>query len=273
MSTDYSKKKVAELADLLKTRSLPHTGKKDELIQRLEKYDTEQAAKPSTTTSTTAAADGAEDEIDWEDDAAATDNPASAAAIAAGGLTQPANPTAVPNQIIDTDPSKTSDLTVDPPAPQTTTTTTTSNTKDTTTETPPQKIDYTTGLASTTLDTELAKRKKRAARFGIQESDTEALKALERAKKFGTGDAADKAAVRGLDEALPERSRKRGRGGGGGGEDNPRDGKRSRNRGVVGGRERERSGTPKDGVKKSVVAGRYSEADRVKAEERKRRFG
>ena len=277
MSTDYKSKKVADLTELLKSRSLPHSGKKDELIQRLEKYDAEQAAKPSTTTA--AAADGAEDEIDWEDDAAATDNPASAAAIAAGGLVQPPNPTAVPNQVVDTDPSKTDDLTVDPPAPETTTDATnpatTSETKETSAEAAP-KVDYTTGLASTTLDSELEKRKKRAARFGIQETDAEALKALERAKKFGTGDAGDKAAVKGLDEALPERSRKRGRGGEDEG-NNPRDGKRSRNRGPRDergggrGKGRERSGTPKEGAKKGASG--YSEADRAKAEERRKRFG
>ncbi|KAL2037439.1 hypothetical protein N7G274_009924 [Stereocaulon virgatum] len=292
MSTDYKSKKVADLTELLRARSLPHSGKKDELIQRLEKHDAEQAAAkpPPTTTTTTAAADGAEDEIDWEDDADATDNPAAAAAMAAGGLVQPRNPTSVPNQIVDIDPSKTSDLTVNPPAQAvtttstrtadtttTTTTTTTSQTKEPEKDHPP-KPDYTTGLASTTLDTELEKRKKRAARFGIQETDTDALKALERAKKFGTGDAGDKAAVRGLDEALPERSRKRGRGGDESGGGRQGGEKRSRNRekggtlvGGEGGRGGGEGGRGGGGGGKGERG--YSEADRAKAEERKRRFG
>lgn len=272
MSNDYSKKKNAELEDLLKARSLPHTGKKAELIDRLKKYDAEQAAAKA------APADGAEDEIDWDDDAAIATDPPAAAAIAAGGLTQPPNPTAVPNQKIDIDPSKTSDLTVDPPAP-TTTTTETTDPPTTTTQpsdpTPAPKTDYTTNLPPTHLDAELSKRKARALRFGITESNDDALKALERAKKFGTGDAGDKAAVRGLDEALPERSRKRGRGGGGDGDGEEgakgRQGKRSKVRGNPprGGR-RERSGTP--GKKGAAGGERYTEADRKRAEERKKRF-
>lgn len=262
MSTDYTKKKNAELEDLLKSRSLPHTGKKADLVARLQQYDADQASK---TNSTTVAAAGAEDEIDWEDDAAlATD--------AAGGLTRPANPTAVTNQIVDTDPSKTDDLTVDLPA--------TNDTKATTESAPaepiePEKpqVDYTAGLSSTDLDSELAKRKERAAKFGIEESNEDALKALERAKKFGTGSEGDKVAVRGLDQALPERGVKRGRGGDG--RDEGRQGKRSRV-GGGGGNEgrngRERSGTPKGVVKKAGGGRRYSEADRAAAEKRKARF-
>lgn len=274
MSADYSKKKNAELEDLLKARSLPHTGKKAELIDRLKKYDAEQEAAKA------APAEGAEDEIDWEDDAAvvATDPPA-AAAISAGGLTQPPNPTAVPNQKPAIDPSKTSDLTVvDPPAP-TTSTTDPPTTPPTTEPTSAPKTDYATNLPPTHLDAELSKRKARALRFGITESTDDALKALERAKKFGTGDAGDKAAVRGLDEALPERmmSRKRGRGGGGGGGNDDaeeggkgRQGKRSKVRGNPPRGRRERSGTP--GKKAAAGGDRYNEADRKRAEERKKRF-
>ncbi|KAK4696707.1 SAP domain-containing ribonucleoprotein, partial [Lecanoromycetidae sp. Uapishka_2] len=271
MSIDYTKKKNAELEDLLKARSLPHTGKKADLVARLQQYDTDQAsAKPSTTTDEA----GAEDEIDWEDDAAATTDPAGAAAIAAGGLVQPANPTAVPNQVVDTDPSKTSDLTVDPPTADPTKATTEATSAEPT-GLDKAKVDYTAGLESTDLDNELAKRKARAAKFGIQESNEDALKALERAKKFGTGSEGDKVAVRGLDQALPERGVKRGRGGDG--REEGRQGKRSKVRG--GGRNegrsgRERSRTPKDGVKKGT-GGRdrgYTEADRAAAEKRKARF-
>ncbi|CAF9912753.1 hypothetical protein IMSHALPRED_000413 [Imshaugia aleurites] len=261
MSTDYAKKKNAELEDLLKARSLPHNGKKADLIARLQQYDTEQAAK-----SNSATAAGAEDEIDWDDDAPAAE-PTGGAAIAAGGLGQPTNPTAVPNQVVDTDPSKTNDLTVDPPAPTTDDTKATEDVK--AAEADKKKSLPSTGIKATTLDDELAKRQKRAARFGIQESDGDALKALERAKRFGTGDAEDKVAVKGLDEALPERAargQKRGRGG----EDGARrDGREKRSR-VRGGGRRERSGTPKDGVKKAGSG--LGDKDRLAAEARKKRF-
>ena len=267
MSTDYAKKKNAELEDLLKARSLPHTGKKADLIARLQQSDTEQAAK-----SKSAASAGAEDEIDWEDDAAAAE-PTGAAAIAAGGLGQPANPTVVPNQVVDTDPSKTNDLTVDPPAPATTDEAkAAASIKDAkAAEDDKKKSLPSTGIKATSLDDELAKRQKRAARFGIQESNDDALKALERAKRFGTGEVGDKAAVKGLDEALPERAargQKRGREGDNGGR---RDGREKRSRVRGGGRNRrERSGTPKDGVKKAGSA--LNEKDRLAAEARKKSF-
>ena len=266
MSTDYAKKKNAELEDLLKARSLPHNGKKADLIARLQQYDTEQAAK-----STAATTAGAEDEIDWDDDAPAAE-PAGAAAIAAGGLGQPANPTAVPNQVVDTDPSKTNDLTVDPPAPTAEGATATASAEDAkAAEANKKKSLPSTGIKATTLDDELAKRQKRAARFGIKESDDDALKALERAKRFGTGDAGDKVAVKGLDAALPERAargQKRGREGDDG---TRRDGREKRSRVRGGGRNRrERSATPKDGVKKAGAG--LSDKDRLAAEARKKRF-
>ena len=39
MATDYAKKTVAELQEILKSRSLPHTGKKAELVARLGEDD------------------------------------------------------------------------------------------------------------------------------------------------------------------------------------------------------------------------------------------
>ena len=212
-TTDYSKKKNAELEELLRSRSLPHTGKKADLVARLLEYDNAQhssSKKP-------AAATGGEDEIDWDDDTVAPAvgfNPPSTATIAAGGQGQIANPAAVPNQVVDTEPSKTNDLTVDPPARI-------SNTEvedqDESASKPAKAnevpstaapTDYTSGLSITSLDDEIAKRQKRAARFNLKENDGEALKSLERAKKFGTGSTEGKTAIRGLDEALPERVKK-----------------------------------------------------------------
>lgn len=236
MATDYSKKKNAELEDLLRARSLPHTGKKADLIARLLQSDKDASnpppqtasAKPSTATAV------ADDEIDWDDEKdadketsatpAAPAEPKQAklpapsaagkAALAAGGQGQPPNPPAVPNQLVAEDPSTTSDLTVTQPS-----TTDPEPAKPTasesTTATPALApvVDFTQGLSQTSLDTELEKRKARAARFGLPvESDSEAVKALERAKKFGTAAGEEaKVVVGGLDNALPERARKRGR--------------------------------------------------------------
>lgn len=236
MPTDYSKKKNAELADLLKSRSLPHTGKKDELIARLQESDAKATAtapsKPETAKPTTTTTATAEDEIDWDDETPTTSvpNPPAAAALAAGGKGQIANPTAVPNQVPAIDPAKTDDLTVETaPAPPTTTTTTTASTEEASPSKPDNEtkadaetkppVDFTSHLPTTTLDAELAKRQARAARFGLtatttsssDNKDKDAQKALERAKKFGTISDDTNAVVKGLDEALPER-KKRGRG-------------------------------------------------------------
>lgn len=89
MAIDYSKKKNVELEELLKGRSLPHTGKKADLIARLQDDDAKKSvvsptsskptasAKPVATTVATAnerkplataPATAAEDEIDWDED-------------------------------------------------------------------------------------------------------------------------------------------------------------------------------------------------------------
>ena len=273
MSTDYAKKKNAELEDLLKARSLPHTGKKADLIARLVEDD----KKHQSSKSKSSAPAANEDEIDWEDDAAtatassttipkAATEP-SAAAIAAGGQGQVPNPTAVPNQVVDFNPATTSDLAVKPPADangakRAATTTTTEASKP---DTKPTPTDFTSGISATSIETELEKRRKRAARFGLVETNEDAIKALERAKKFGTGIADDKVAVKGLDEALPESlaGKKRGRGGDDGGR-----GKRRRSD------ERNRSRGPRKnggGGERGAASG-YSEKDRLAAEARKKRF-
>lgn len=241
----YAKLKNAELEELLKERGLAHTGKKAELIARLTEDD---AAK----TGGSAPATGGETNL--EDDKP----PPVAAAQAAGGAgKQVPNPTAVPNQqVADPDPSKTDDLTV-VAAPLANGTE--SKTDDATAPAPEK--DFSSGLKSTAVDDELVKRQKRAARFGIEESDEkkddDALKALERAKKFGT----DSQAVKGLDAALPEkRAGKRGRG-------------RDDEEGVGGGR---RGGAKRSRVREGGGGGAgagLNEKDRLAAEARKKRFG
>jgi SAP domain-containing ribonucleoprotein len=146
-----------------------------------------------------------EDEIDWDDDDNKATTAPAAAAVAAGGLGQVANPTAVPNQKVDTDPSTTTDLKVvggeDKKAADGTTTEAAA-----VPEVPKQ--DFSIGLQQTDAEKEAAKRAERAKRFQMPE-DEEEKKKQERAKKFGLD--AQEQVVKGLDSALPERRQKRGR--------------------------------------------------------------
>ncbi|MCJ1367521.1 hypothetical protein MMC16_006654 [Acarospora aff. strigata] len=308
--TDYSKKKNDELSDLLKKRSLPHTGKKAELIARLQQYDKEHPggsddapsgpAPPITQPPPTVTA---EDEIDWDDDGGAglgdtvnagttttikASDPPSAAAIAAGGQGRIDNPTSVPNQAVDIDPSTTADLTIKggesvvtdkdgviATAGGTESGIATEDAASTTATTAVPTVDFSKGIATTDIDAELAKRKTRAARFGIQETDADALKALERAKRFGTGSKGEKEAVKGLDEALPERGRKRGRGGEKEGAED-RDGRGGKRRDAGGRRgggrhNQDGRGQSNGGGGKASVRG-LNEKDRLAAEARKKRF-
>lgn len=270
---DYAKMKNAELEALLKSRNLPHTGKKADMVSRLIEADKKTTESPSTTT-----AAAAEDEIDWDDDTDAT-RPAAAAeaaatAIKAGSKGPVANPQAVPNQVADVDPSKTSDLSVKPPAENKNAEGSKSE------EAKPEKpaVDFTRGLAASTLEDEIEKRKARAKKFGMPAEEDETLKKLERAKKFG-----EMGAPRGLDEALPERAagRKRGHEGGdegGRGGHNKRGGRRLDGR--RGGDRRARDGDrkPRDNKReqrKSLSGGKagwMNETDKAKAEARKAKF-
>ena len=293
MTSDYSKKKNAELEELLKSRSLPHTGKKADLIARLQHDDAQQASSTKEPPASTDA--GGEDEIDWDDDAAIVptegSNPPATAVIAAGGQGQVANPAAVPNQVTDTDPSKTKDLTTKQPAPSSATVDKAAEKSVNGGLEPDEKplarpaTNFTSGLSSTSIDEEIAKRQKRAARFNIKEGSDDALKALERARKFGTGTEGDKTAVRGLDEALPERV-KRDRGIKRGREETneaKRDMKRRHSGKRNSGRQaRSRSRSQPRGGKQTLSGGRpersdkarneQSEKDRLAADARKKRF-
>ncbi|KAL8750118.1 MAG: hypothetical protein Q9184_006540 [Pyrenodesmia sp. 2 TL-2023] len=306
MATEYSKKTVSDLQEILKGRSLSHTGKKAELIARLQQADKDAAATPKP-----AASDiPAEDEIDWDDDAVAPEisttaastldvpaksatTPAAAATIAAGGQGQAANPTAVPNQIPTDEPFKPDDITVKAGGKTIPEVSTAIEEKDAdenskTAEEPAKPpTDYTANIPVTSLEEEIEKRKRRAARFGIVTDGTEkdtakaasedAVKALERAKKFGTADAS-KPVVKGLDEALPER-KKRGRGGeddGGRGNKRSRGGRRngtSERRSRSRGKPTDRKAAASNGNAKSTEAkAAQKEKDRLAAEKRSERF-
>lgn len=258
---DYTKMKNADLESLLKERNLPHTGKKADLIKRLQESDASGDAPAAATSSKPI-----EDEIDWDDEPAAVDaskattEPA-AAAIAAGGQGQVPNPQAVPNQVADINPATTDDLTVaaDPAS---------NSTDAKPAEVPVEKektpVDFSSGMAMTTLDQEIAKRQARAKKFGMDESKDETLKELERAKKFGSTELPGK-----LNEALPEkRERKRGR------DAVETNDSRKRGRPGPGGRQgsnRRNEGGPAPRANGGGASG-LSEADKAAAEKRKQRF-
>lgn len=174
--------KNADLEALLKGRGLPHTGKKAEMVDRLQKDDEKSSSKPNA---------GAEDEIDWDDEVEET----TAALVAPTEGPVTSNEETVVNAGAD-------DLSVQPATDGGVT----STSADAQTEKPKEPVpSYSKGLAATDLDEEIEKRKKRALKFGIKLEDDEGLKKLERAKKFGAV-----GPPQGLDEALPERNRKRG---------------------------------------------------------------
>jgi len=153
---------------------------------------------------------------------------------------------------------------------------------------------YALNLPSSEVDSEMAKRKARAERFGTgaaangetgaagtEGADSEAQKALDRAKRFGTG----QTAMGKLDEALPQEpergSRKRGRAEENSAMDDPglRRGFSGRGRGRGGrfrgrgGRDtsRRRTGEKPSGVVKPGAAF-STEADRLAAEARRKKF-
>jgi SAP domain-containing ribonucleoprotein len=189
--SDYGKLKNAELETLLKDRGLPHTGKKAEMVARLQEDDTQ---KPSAAN---------EDEIDWDDETAeAKETTSSAPAQAA-----PTTASDAPEQS-----TTTAAVAAAPAADQADASTEVqAEESDATAQQPAEEhkepVDFSVGLASTTIDEELEKRKARAKRFGLPEDD-ETTKALERAKKFG-----ESGGPKGLNEALPERIDKRRRDG------------------------------------------------------------
>ncbi|EXJ95480.1 hypothetical protein A1O1_00602 [Capronia coronata CBS 617.96] len=256
---DYAKKTVAELQEILKSRSLSHTGKKAELIARLTEADSVAEAN---------------DEVKAP--------PAESTIAPPEQQPEPAAPqeseTPAVTEAAPEPPQADAAL---PPSGNTETA-------------PTNSASYALHLPQSDIDAEMAKRKARAERFGTanggetgaagtENADDEAQKALERAKRFGTG----QTAVGKLDEALPtepdRRSRKRNRTDDSGALDDPAlirsFGGRGSGRGRGGrlqgrgGRDnsRRRMGDKPVGVPKQ--AGIFtSEADRLAAEARKKRF-
>jgi SAP domain-containing ribonucleoprotein len=300
---DYSKMKNADLEALLKSRGLPTGGKKADMVDRLIKDDKKKKEAP-------AAVADEEDEIDWDDDEpsklepnnaskTAAPVPAAAPTVASTTATSPtkataakatkeaaattnksggqgpvANPTVVPNKVSAIGPAKTEELAV---KPLTQAVEKAEEVAEAKSEADEKKDDkpkedtaksFSRGLPPTDLEKEIEKRKARALKFGLNVEDDATLKKLEQAQKEGAT-----APPKGLDEALPERSRKRGREGGddkrhGGG------GGRFQGRGRGGGRGGGRRPDDRAGQKINPGGGPswMSEADRAKAEARKARF-
>lgn len=241
---DYTSLKVPDLKKLLTERGLVVSGNKADLITRLQEDDNKKGGVAT-----------GEDEIDWdEDDNKATTAPA-AAAVAAGGQGQVANPTAVPNQKVDIDPAKTSDLKVVEGGEAKAATI---STEPTAPEVPKQ--DFSIGIEQTDAEKEAARRAARAKRFGITE-DSEETKKIERAKKFGLD--AKEEIVKGLDSALPERRPKRVR--------EEKQGGRSAKRQTP---DRRTAPLPKETKNPAPPRGRVTDdpAEKAKAEARAKRF-
>lgn len=291
MATDYSKMKNDELVKLLKERNLPHTGKKADMVARLVESDNsaEQSSPPSSEAKPAASA--AKSPGDVVAAAKTATSNASATAIAAGGQQRVANPAAVPNQKQAIDPAQTADLIASKPASGATTNTS-GNVGEVAEESNAEAPDFATGLAATSIDEELEKRRARAAKFGLSTDDSDTIKALERAKRFGTGpvsadastDTTKEVGVARLDQALPERpgrAMKRGREDTGEAGDTFEDpglkrrghGRRFRGR-SRGGAARGRGGDRSEATKPSAgkASSWMNESDRTAAEARKARW-
>jgi SAP domain-containing ribonucleoprotein len=224
---DYTNLKVPDLKKLLSERGLVVSGNKADLIARLQEDDKKAAGGTgewfSTCHGTTrrvyvqitngCVLVAGEDEIDWDEDDNKATTAAAAAAVAAGGQGKVANPTAVPNQKVDVDPSTTTDLKVTggegaPKAADGAIASSGATTSEPATVPEVPKQDFSIGIQQTDAEKEAERRAARAKRFGITE-DEEEKKKLERAKKFGLD--GKEQIVKGLDSALPERRPKRGR--------------------------------------------------------------
>lgn len=236
--SDYAKKKNDELAALCKERGLPHTGKKAELVKRLEDHDdatskepaTEKAPEPASTTQGDAPAESNGKTLDL------ALNPAN---VIAGSEEVPQ--TEEHSAQDDQQPAETQD------------------------EVPAQ--DFSLGLQERTLDEEIEARKKRAEKFGLDPKQDETLKQLERAKRFGTTNLPGL-----LNQALPERAEKHGRKRGREAkEDNKDDRKRSRQR-----TDGDKKKDDKPATGKKEGDGKYptwmTDKDREAAERRKAKY-
>jgi SAP domain-containing ribonucleoprotein len=272
---EYAKMKNADLEGLLKARGLPTGGKKADMVDRLTKDDEEKkSTEPADAPAPAAKPIAAEDEIDWDDDeeAAPAAKPAPVAAAKTAGATETNTSQAVPNQTTDSDLVETDDIAAKEAGEQVEDAEGEIQAEES--KEPPK--DYSRGLAASNIEEEIEKRKKRAAKFGLNIEEDEGYKKLVRAQKFG-----ETGPPKGLDEALPERPRKRGR-------DNNDEGSRGNDKRRGGGRFGGRRGGrgPRDGDRRrddrngreeksrsnNGPSSWLSDADRAKAEARKAKW-
>lgn len=246
---DYTKLKNAELEALLKQRGLQTGGKKADMVGRLQAADAESSAAAPTPAPAAPGAATVDESKDEKAAPATASTPAVATtttsdAAPASGEASAAAPTEQKLTREEREAERAAKLAAD-------------------------EKKYGQGMSATDIDEEIARRKKRAEKYGLpmNAEAEEGIKALERAKKFGTttvgsGETAEGETkpVAGLDSALPDRQRKRGREEGAGG----RGGKRQRG----GGAERPAAAQQNGGQKGSWM----SEADKAKADARKARF-
>ncbi|KAF3901532.1 hypothetical protein ABW21_db0200175 [Orbilia brochopaga] len=213
--TDYNKLKVADLKELLGKRGLSQSGKKEELISRLTADDAneanpangdqpvEQDSTPSAPpTAPVTAGPSVEKKITKDIGGAAapvvSNVSAEAAAAPVDGEKKKFTFKRLADEFETPATEASADTPEDMPAVQP------DEAK------PAEPVEsFSAGLALTSADSELEKRKKRAARFGVPVS--ESIKFMERAKRFGAdGDESLEKGVKGLDQALGEnRGKKR----------------------------------------------------------------
>lgn len=307
---DYTKLKNAELESKLKELGLPHTGKKADLVKRLEDHDAQSGG-----TKTTTKVSDKEDEIDWDDeptskeatkkpnDAPGKNDPSNAAQTNAG-TGRATNPQAVPNQSKAIDPSTTRDLNASKSSSASTKPSATESTSSDAKKETASASAFSSGLAPATADEELAKRKARAAKFGTvlpdvktatsqatstvvasagaDADDAEKHKARERAAKFGTvlpdasantakqSTGADKI-VHGLNVSLDDLATKKGKRG----RDAKTGGEKVDKVSAASNKEQapKRQKVENGPAKPSAAGAGISEADRLKAEARRAKFG
>ena len=168
---DYSKLKVAELKEELGKRSLPVSGKKEELVARL--LESEGKSKSSTANADLGDLAPPEDDYDW-DEPATKAYPSTEMEVTSSTAKQPetkAAPAPAPAPPSVTKAAAAPKQPLEAPKPS----------SETTAKPPP--VAESTESTDEALAAELEKRKRRAERFGIPVADS--VKALERAKRFG----------------------------------------------------------------------------------------
>ena len=262
---EYAKMKNSELEALLKERKLPHQGRKDEKVARLVEADMSTSKAPDSRSTETQAT---------------TKKTASKSESIEAPIQKPNS-----GETSNTKKTEPAEIAAGADSPTVEATSNGEKPPDGEEEAKPA-TSFSANLASTSLDEEIARRRKRAEKFGMSEQESDAIKSLERQKKFGTGpatidepaDGTSASGVNRLDEALPEiRQRGAKRGHADNSAETYDDPGLKRRRGGFGGRGRGRGrrGFVQGDRDNGRVGGSTSwmtEADKAAAEKRKAKF-